>query len=131
MRLDRTCVLALAVFVFGDTALAHHSFASVFDRDQPVTLEGAVTRVEWLNPHARFFLDAETDGQVEQWELELASPNGLMRLGWTRNSLAIGERVTVEAFRARDGANHAFVESVTRQDGSKVFSGNRIQGGLD
>jgi hypothetical protein len=78
-------------------ALAHHSFAAEYDSTKPVTLKGAVTKMEWQNPHARFYVDVTDEaGKVTNWEFELGSPNGLMRRGWTRNSLKPGDPVTIE-----------------------------------
>src|SRR5262245_51817530 len=86
---------ALGVAAAAVPVLAHHSFAAEFDRSKPITLKGTVTKVEWANPHARFYIDVKDDsGKVNNWDLELASPNGLMRRGWTRNSLKIGEGVS-------------------------------------
>jgi hypothetical protein len=76
--------------------LAHHSFTAQYDRSKPTALTGPVTRVDWINPHARFFLDAKNaSGQAVNWEIELAAPAMLMRRGWTRNSLKVGQVVTV------------------------------------
>ena len=83
---------------------AHHSFAAEYDANKPVTLKGAVTRVEWTNPHARFYVDVKDDkGTVTNWNLELASPNVLSRQGWTRKSLNVGDMITVEGSLAKDG----------------------------
>lgn len=115
----------------GGSALAHHSFAAIYDTERSVTLSGVVTNVEWLNPHAHFFVDVETDaGAVENWDFELASPNGLMRLGWRRDSLKPGDEVTVVGLRARDGSTRANTRSVTLADGTEMFSGDGQQGGL-
>ena len=112
--------LMLAVPVF-----AHHSFAAQYDRDKPVTLVGPVTKIDWINPHARFFVDVkDANGKVVNWEVELASPAMLMRRGWTRNSLKLGEPVTVNAFLAKDGSNLANASTVTLVDGRKVFAGS-------
>lgn len=110
--------------------LGHHSFAAEFDQNKPVTLTGVVTRVEWLNPHAHFAMDVKDEsGKVVNWELETGSPNALSRRGWTRNSLKIGDIVTVQALRAKDGSNIASARSVTLADGRKVFAGSADDGG--
>src|SRR3954469_9556109 len=86
--------------------LAHHSFAAEYDANKPVTLKGTVTKVEWTNPHARFYVDVkDANGKVTNWNLELASPNVLKRAGWTRTALKEGDSVTVEGSAAKDGAN--------------------------
>ena len=102
---------------------AHHSFAAQYDADRPATLHGVVTKVEWMNPHTRFYIDVEDDqGNVVNWNLELASPNILTRRGWSRNSLQVGDAVTVDASLAKDGSNMANAVSVILADGSRVFS---------
>ncbi|HEY5568512.1 MAG TPA: DUF6152 family protein [Gammaproteobacteria bacterium] len=122
--------LSAAIASIG-TASAHHSFSAVYDTEKTVTVSGVVTKVEWFNPHAHFFVDAKNEqGVVENWDFELASPNGLMRLGWTRKSLQEGDAVTVEAFRARDGSPLGNARSVTLADGTKMFTGEAVQGGL-
>lgn len=86
-------------------AFAHHSFAAEFDASKPFKLTGLVTKVEWQNPHTFFYIDV-TDtatGKVTNWAMELGSPNGLMRAGWTRNTLKIGDTVSVEGSLARTG----------------------------
>jgi hypothetical protein len=104
-------------------ALAHHSFAAEYDAAKPVTLKGTVTKVEWMNPHARFYIDVKDDaGKVTNWEFELGSPNGLMRSGWTRNSLKQGDTVTVSGSLAKDGSNLANARQVTLADGKRVFA---------
>ena len=112
--------------------LAHHSFAAEYDRSKPVTLTGPVTRVEWINPHARFHMDVkDTSGKVASWEIELGSPAGLIRRGWTRNSLKIGEPVTVEGFLAKDGSNLANSSTVKLSDGRRVFAGSSSETGTN
>jgi hypothetical protein len=111
---------------------AHHSFAAEYDRAKPITLTGNVTKVEWMNPHARFYVDVKDDaGKVTNWEFELGSPNGLMRQGWTRNSLKEGDVVTVEGSLAKDGSNLANARTVKLADGRKVFAGSAEETGRD
>jgi len=106
-------------------AFAHHSFAAEFDQNKQVTLVGVVTKVEWMNPHTHFYIDVrDADGNVVHWDLETTSPNALSRQGWTRNSLKVGDTVTVHALRAKDGSNIASAGQVTLADGRKVFAGS-------
>ena len=113
-------------------AQAHHSFAAVFDSAKPVKVVGKVTNLEWVNPHARFYVDVKNDsGGVDKWECELVSPNSLMRIGWTRRSLVAGDEITVEGFAARDGTHRLDAHAVTLADGSRIFSGERVQRGLE
>jgi Family of unknown function (DUF6152) len=104
-------------------AQAHHSFAAEYDAKKPVTLKGTVTKVEWTNPHARFYVDVKDESGVANWNFELASPNVLTRNGWTRHSLNVGDLVTVEGAQAKDGSQMANARSVILADGKKVFSG--------
>ena len=105
--------------------LAHHSFAAEYDADKPVELKGVVTKVEWMNPHARFYVDVKDEkGQVTNWNLELASPNVLVRNGWKRTSLQVGDRVTVNGSLAKDGSTMANAKDVVLPDGRKVFAGS-------
>ena len=121
-------VLALGVAAL--PMLAHHSFAAEYDSTKPLTLKGAVTKLEWTNPHARFFIDVKDEqGATANWEFELGSPNGLMRRGWTRNSLKVGDSVVVEGYRAKDGSKLVNARQVTLADGRKIFAGSSDDGG--
>jgi hypothetical protein len=102
-------------------ALAHHSFEAEYDANKPITLSGIVTKFEWTNPHARFYVDVKDEqGTVINWNLELASPNALVHQGWKRTSLKVGDRVTVDAWLAKDGSRFANAKSVVLADGTKV-----------
>jgi hypothetical protein len=107
-------------------AVAHHSFAAEFDRNIPITVTGTVTKVEWANPHARFYLDAKdaATGETVSWDFELASPNGLMRRGWTRNSMKLGDVVIVTGHRAKNNPHVGNASAVTMANGKKLFAGS-------
>jgi hypothetical protein len=127
MRISPSFVLAASfgVVLAGIPVLGHHSFSAQYDRNKPITITGPVTKVEWINPHARFFMDAkDSSGKIVNWEVELASPNGLMRRGWSRTSLKIGVPVTMTGSMAKDGSNVVNASTVTLGDGKKVFAGS-------
>lgn len=111
-------------------ANAHHSFAAEFDRQQQVEFTGVVTKVEWTNPHARFYVDGpdpELDGDESfHWNIELVSANVLMRQGWRHDSLKVGDNVTVTAWRARKDPHVVNAQSVVDANGDRLFS--RIPG---
>ena len=105
-------------------AVAHHSFAAEYDRNKQVNLTGTVTKVDWMNPHMYFYIDVkEANGSVTSWGLENGNLSGLMRRGWRKDSLKIGDVVTVEGFLAKDGTHIANARSVKLSDGRKMFSG--------
>src|SRR6187455_3500714 len=121
-------VAAAGALLSAGSASAHHSFAAEFDRNLPVTVTGTVTKVEWMNPHARFYIDAKDDaGKIVNWDFELASPNGLMRRGWNRNSMKIGDTVTVTGHRAKNNPAVGNASSVVLADGKKLFAGSSIE----
>jgi hypothetical protein len=129
--MKRTLILgAAAAAVAGLTlsASAHHSFAAEFDRAMPITVTGTVTKVEWANPHARFYIDAKDEaGKTVNWDFELASPNGLMRRGWNRNSMKLGDVVTVTGHRAKNNPLVGNASSVVMANGKKLFAGSSIE----
>jgi hypothetical protein len=126
MHKSSVIVLALLVVIVVSMPLAaHHSFAAQFDRSKPTTLVGPVTKIDWINPHARIFMDVKgPDGKVVRWEIELGAPAILMRSGWTRNAITIGEVVTVNGSLAKDGSNLANASTVTLASGKRVFAGS-------
>jgi uncharacterized protein DUF6152 len=111
-------------------AVAHHSFAAEYDEKKPIKIEGTVTKLEWTNPHARFYVDVkDANGNVTNWNFELGSPNVLVRQGWRRTALKEGDQVTVEGYMAKDGTHLANARRVTLPDGRKVFAGSAEQDG--
>jgi hypothetical protein len=116
---------ALGATLTAHPILAHHSFAAEFDANSPIDLTGTVTKVAWANPHTFFYIDVENDrGQIETWALEMGSPNGLMRRGWTRDSMKIGDVVNVTGSRAKDGSLNGNARSVVLSSGEKLFAGS-------
>jgi hypothetical protein len=107
------------------SAVAHHSFVAQFDPDQLVTMSGTVTKLEWTNPHAFFYLDvAGENDSVSNWAFELGSPNTLIRYRWGRDTMKVGDEVTVEGYLARDGTNLANAKTVQFADGRVVNAGS-------
>jgi uncharacterized protein DUF6152 len=104
---------------------AHHAFAAEFDANKSVKLEGTVTKMEWINPHAWIHMDVKgADGTVVNWMVECGTPNTLFRKGLTKNSLPAGTELVVDGYQAKDGSTRANGRDVTFKDGRKVFIGN-------
>lgn len=104
---------------------AHHAFAAEFDVDKPIKFKGTVTKMEWINPHAWIRINVKgDDGQEQEWMIEAAAPNALLRRGWTKNSLLAGTEIMVEGYQAKDGANRANGSIITLADGKKLFVGS-------
>ncbi len=124
-RIATALFAAALTAVAGHPANAHQSFAAEFDANSPIELTGTVTKVSWANPHTFFYIDVTTPkGDVENWALEMGSPNGLMRRGWTRDSMQIGDTVTVTGSRAKDGSFKGNARSVTLSTGKRLFAGS-------
>jgi len=116
---------AVALLAGSGRVLAHHSFSAEFDASKPFKMTGAVTKVEWMNPHTFFYIDVtdEKTKKVTNWAMEMGSPNGLMRQGWTRNTMKTGDMVTVEGSLAKDGSPTGNARSVVLvKTGQRLFA---------
>lgn len=120
-----TAIIVVALALAVPAARAHHSFAAEFDADKQVKLTGTVTKVQWRNPHTYFYVDvADEKGAVHNWAMELGSPNGLSRRGWTKDTLKLGDTIVVEGSRARDNSYKANASNVTLANGKRLFNGS-------
>jgi len=123
--MKRILIAAIAMFALGVTPVpgsAHHSFAGEFDVEKPIKLQGTITRVEWINPHAWIHIDVKRpDGTVESWAIEGGTPNTLYRRGITRESIKAGMVINVDGYLARDGSKKANGRDLTLPDGRKLF----------
>jgi hypothetical protein len=120
------CALVLATL----PTFAHHSFSAQFDAKKPLKMTGTVTKVEWMNPHSWFYVDVKGDGgNVTNWGFELASPNLLLRRGWTPKTLEVGDVVTVEGFHALDGSNLGNARVIVMTSTGETLLGPSTQGG--
>ena len=105
-------------------ALAHHSFSTEYDGTKTFTVKGTVSKVEWTNPHARFYVDvADPAGKPVTWNMELASPSALARNGWTSRTLKVGDEVTVQGYAAKVAPYRGNARSVITPDGRSLFGG--------
>jgi hypothetical protein len=120
----RALITVFAALLLTGGVHAHHSFAAEYDVKQPVTLRGTVTRVEWTNPHVRFYMNVKNEsGAVTAWELTMGAVNGLLRRGWRMTMLKPEDVVTVDGYLARDGSRLANARVVTLSDGRKMSGG--------
>lgn len=126
MRIQFMAAAAAAALMWSAApARAHHAFAAEFDAKKPVKLQGKVTRMEWINPHAWIHVDiAGPDGKVTNWMVEAGTPNTLFRRGFTKDSLAVGTEIVVDGYQSKDGSNRANGRDVTFPDGRKLFLGS-------
>lgn len=104
--------------------VAHHAVGAEYDAEQPVTLNGTVTRIEWTNPHSRIYMDVkEADGTVVNWNMELTARSALVRQGWTSRTVSVGDTLTVLGHMARSGAKMVNAAEITTADGRAVLKG--------
>jgi len=122
-RLLHTALIALVGLVALRSAAvdAHHSFAAEFDANKPVTLKGVVTQIDWANPHVWFYINVkDEDGRMARWACEMGAPHQLQQRGWLRDTMKVGDTVTVVGSLARDGAKRANARLVTTADGKTL-----------
>lgn len=113
-RLFAAALLVAGSLVTYTAAQAHHSFAAEFDREKPIKFDGVVTRVEWSNPHVWIYVNVKgDDGKVTNYGAELGPPHGLQRSGWRRETLKIGDKVTVDGWMAKNGSNRVNARTIT------------------
>jgi hypothetical protein len=118
-------IAAVAVFIGTAAVAAHHSFASEYDANQPITFSGTVTKMDWVNPHSWIYVDVKKpDGSVEKWAVEAGPTGTLVRAGFTKNSLPAGTEIRVNGYRAKDGALRANGRDITLPDGKLIFVGS-------
>ena len=125
MTIRNRWVIALpfAAILGGTPLLAHHSFATQYDINKPIEMRGTVTKVEWTNPHARFYIDVKDEkGEVSNWNWEMASPNVLARNGWKPNTLKLGDQITVGGYAARKAPRMAIAGAITDANGRPLFA---------
>lgn len=125
MSINKLVMALAASSSLAINASAHHAFTAQYDVDQPIAVTGVVVKIEWMNPHAYFYIDVtdEATGQVTTWATEVGSPVSLMRRGWTRNSMRIGDVVAVDGIKARDGSAALNAQSIVlTHTGQKLFT---------
>ena len=130
MRITLAVIVALGAWLIAAPLLAHHAFSSEFDINKPMKLRGTLTKWEMINPHSWFHLDVKgEDGTVVPWLVEGGSPNQLIRLGVTKNTLKVGTEFVIEGYQARDGTNKVVGRNFTLPDGSRFQFGGSAPGG--
>ena len=128
LMMSKVALLAGLFIALGVPLVAHHSFEAEYDFNKTLKVTGTVTKLEWMNPHARFYLDVtDENGKVTNWNFELGPIVILVRQGWRKDSLKPGDQVTVEGYLAKDGTALANARRVTLADGRRVFAGSSAE----
>ena len=120
-------IAGVALIALAASAFAHHPFAAEYDWTKPVTISGTVSKLEWTNPHAMLYMEGkDQNGQMKKWTLEMGSPSALTRAGWNRNSVKMGDQITVDAWMSKTKDDRANVKSVKLADGRELSGGSSI-----
>lgn len=123
--MKKLAIVLVCAAMYPPAAFAHHAFSAEFDANQPITLRGTVTKMEWINPHSWIYVDVKApDGTVTNWAVEAGAPNAMFRRGWNKNSIPVGIEIVVDGYRAKNGKNIANGRDVTLPDGKKLFVGS-------
>jgi hypothetical protein len=123
--MKKISLLLCGLFVLAVPVLAHHSFAAEYDSTKKVDFKGTVVKLEWMNPHAWVYIDAKSaDGSVQHWQCETGAPNELVRRGWRKNDLKVGDEVSVKGFLAKENQSTCNAREIVFPDGRKVFTGS-------
>ena len=132
MRLLIAALAGAGLLLAGTAARAHHAFAAEFDVNRPLTLKGTLVKWEMVNPHSWFHLDIkDKDGKISTWMVEGGSPNQLIRMGVTKNTVPVGTEITVEGYQAKDGTQKAVGRNFVLADGKRLFLGGSAGGVSD
>ena len=122
--MTKISAVLIAIVLAGASMHAHHSFAAQFDPTKPMSINGSVTKVEWTNPHIYLYVDVKDPaGTIVNWAVEMGNPLQLVRLGWTRNDMKVGDSVTIDGWLARDGTKLLNAKAVLL-GGRKMFAGS-------
>jgi Family of unknown function (DUF6152) len=130
MKITLPFLIAFALLAFALPLLAHHSFAAEFDASKAIRITGALTKIEWTNPHSYFYVDVKDEkGNVEKWGCEAGSPGALSRRGFKRGDIKLGDTIVVDGYRAKDGSKLMDARRVTLPDGRVVSGASAGDGG--
>jgi len=131
MSKSTVCAAIAALLLGAGSASAHHEFSKDFDETKPVTLSGTVTKVQWTSPHVTTYIDVKDDqGKTTNWKVEMGSPAALTKAGWKTGQLKMGQMVTIEGWRAKNGTNFANAEEITMPDGQKMSAASSHDTGV-
>ena len=129
LRFGAALAASALLVVAAAPASAHHSFSAEFDANKPVTLHGTITKLEWINPHSWLHVNVKNnDGTTTEWMIEGATPNTLLRRGFTRDTIKAGTEITVVGYQAKNGAPRANGRDLILADGSRLFMGSSETG---